>query len=263
MDQDSSPREAGRGASRGAPGLATLRRAMPDGARPLPALCRALWDQARASGIALGTLYVVERPPTDPDGRDDDSNAARGAMDAMDAMDASTRVRSSGGAPGAPAPAWGALLGAYHQASGDVWVRAGDEREMAQTLLHELAHAARRGPPPRTVDEDWDEEVAAWRLARELALAWGVPALLPLRDLARELVATERLRRDQHAAARLDGVTHPAAARAAYAALRRQADARRWDDAAFAVALAGRPPGTRVMLRSSMDANDGFYAQDT
>ncbi len=203
MDHDDSRCETGRDTARGASSVAALRRSGRAGADPLPAVCRALWTRARASGIALGALYVVDRPPTG-------ARPARGAA---------------------------ALLGAYHRASGDVWVRAGDEREMAQTLLHELGHA----PRPRTVDEDWDEEAAAWHLARALALAWDVPALLPLRDLARELVVTERLRHDHQAAARLAGVTRPAAARAAYAALRRQAAARGWDNAAFAAALEAAP----------------------
>jgi len=184
MDHDDSRCETGGDTARGASSVAALRRSGRAGADPLPAVCRALWTRARASGIALGALYVVDRPPTG-------ARPARGA----------DAPRGRGGAPGRVPPGQRRRVGA----------RGRRARDGANAAARTRARRPPR-PRPRTVDEDWDEEAAAWRLARALALAWDVPALLPLRDLARELVATERLRHDHQAAARLAGVTRPEAA---------------------------------------------------
>lgn len=178
---------------------------------PAPAECLALWARGRAAGLPIGRLFVLAAPLH----------------------------------PGA--------AGGYEADSGDIWLHHDPSRpeRTAHHLLHELAHAANpRRSPPESIDAFCDEEVATERRARELAVGWGLPELVPEEAVAAYLDHIEELRGHLVAAGELAGSLQPRHARRAYDALRDLASREGWDDGTFADALYGVGEDDRVNARA-------------
>lgn len=146
---------------------------------PIPPLCLQIWEQAQADGISLGKLFVL-RQSLEP-----------------------------------------GVGGSYNIESGDIWITFDEEHPevAAKCLLHELAHAKRRTKHDGDIDSDWDEEAEVFRLARQLAVDWGLEEVFTEGQLEQELEGVERLRERHWAAANLAGTTERHLARAAYQAL--------------------------------------------
>ena len=169
---------------------------------PTPPACAALIERARADGILLGRLYVLSCPLT----------------------------------PG--------VRGSYDRTSGDLWCHfyAGDQRgdrPVLQCLLTLIAHAKLCQPVPETIEQDWQQEQAAWEAAIALASAWGMEDVFPEADLSEREREAEHLLVCHQAAGELAGNLDPFIARAAYHALADIRHERGWNDEQFEAALYG------------------------
>jgi hypothetical protein len=169
---------------------------------PTPPDAAALLQRARASGIAVGRLYIVSQ-------------------------------RLHPGLRGGYERGTGNLW--CHYWAGE----PGGERRLLQCLLVLLAHARRQPPVPATIAEDWENERAAWQEAGALASAWELAGLLPEGELAERLAEIEQLEAWHQAAGELAGSLDPFLARAAFHALVDIREREGWSEEQFDAALFG------------------------
>jgi hypothetical protein len=169
---------------------------------PTPPACQELMNQAKASGIPLGTLFVLSHPL---------APEIRGSYD-----------RESG-------DLWCHYDGTDEDGAHDV----------LQCLLTLIAYAKLRLPVPTTIQEDWEQAERAHREAYALAQDWNRPDLFSAAELESLLAYDQSLLRCHLAAGELAGHLAPSVARNAYLALLEVQRRNQWNDAQFEAALAG------------------------
>ncbi len=169
---------------------------------PTPPACQHLLDQAKASGIPLGTLFVLSHPLF-PE--------IRGSYD-----------RESG-------DLWCHYDGADEKGA----------HEVLQCLLTLIAYAKLHLPVPTTIQEDWEQAEHAHREAFALAQAWNRSDLFSAAELESLLAHDQYLLRCHLAAGELAGHLAPSVARNAYLALLEVRQRYQWNDAQFEAALSG------------------------
>ncbi len=169
---------------------------------PTPPACQDLLEQAKASGIPVGRLFVLSR------------SLLSGVHASYD--------RQSG-------DMW------CHYDSRD------DEgaRDVLHCILTLIAHVKLQLPPPTTIEEDWDQASLAHREASALASAWDREDLFTDADLEASLAYDRHLYRCHAAAGELAGNLHPSLARNAYLALLDVQRRYQWSETQFEAALGG------------------------
>ncbi|HVU71168.1 MAG TPA: hypothetical protein VHD63_28835 [Ktedonobacteraceae bacterium] len=172
---------------------------------PTPPACERIITQARAAGIALGTVYIISRP-LEP------------------------------GSPGSYDRATGDIWCVYDASLGEA-----GQREVLHTLLMLIAAFQHRFPIPTTIHEEWEQVYQEIEGAYHLAQVWGLGTVLTEEDLQSLLTQAVRLAACYCAAADLAGHRDPALVRHAYTALnaRRTLFPALADEDVFASALAG------------------------
>lgn len=170
---------------------------------PTPPTWEPLLHQVRAAGLPIQQVFVVRAPLT-------------------------TGVR-----------------GSYHRDSQEVWCFLDQqdpqgERLALMCLFVLFAHATLQQPTAQTIQQDFEQERAAWKHAPLLAQRWGWPELFQEQDLQERLSEIDLLCSLHQAAAALVGTSNPSVARAAYRTLIRLQEQMKWDEAHFHAALEGR-----------------------
>lgn len=169
---------------------------------PTPPACQWLMEQAKASGLPLGHLFVLSRPL---------SPGIRGSYE-----------RESGNL-------W------CHYDGGD----ENGANEVLLCILTLIAYAKLGFAPPATIEEDWEQARKAHQEAFALARTWQREDLFPASALEQTLAYDEYLYRCHVAAGELSGSLHPSVARRAYCALLELQQRSHWSDAQFEAALTG------------------------
>jgi hypothetical protein len=169
---------------------------------PTPPACQALLEQAKATGIPVGRVFVLSRSLSD---------GIRGSYD-----------RRSG-------DIW------CHYDSRD----NEGARNILQCLLTLIAHVKLQLPPPSTIEEDWEHARLAHEEARALASAWDRDDLFTTSELEAALAYDSHLYLCHTAAGELAGSLNPSIARLAYLALLEVQQRYQWSEAQFEAALNG------------------------
>lgn len=186
-------------------------------ALPLPPLCTQVLEQARAAGMAFGSVTLVSSP-LEP-----------GCMGFYD--------RASGN-----------LWCPYDASQGEQ-----GQRMAAQTLLILLLLIAERGIVPQTSAQEWEQVLRATEHASLLAQQWGLAALFTEQEVRALLSQGTRLALWQHAAGELVGHRAPHVARQAARAAqeRRSQFAALREEESFTQALLGtsaNEPGIDLLV---------------